>query len=1003
MGITVTARLKNGGFFVAGERLDCILTFSNDPFSKRDSSVSVNSSSPRFQPGASNSTFNTRKPSSTGVQSNSNSKMYISNIGHNGLNPRRSISARNRSGSLNSQNLSQTKEYRALGLAQLNGVAFTNSSLIKDSSLSDIKNFEINPAINQFSERSLSSMSFDSTDSRITRGSESETIPRALKNPESFWSWISNSPKNSEDYQNRNSSRLGGGFSEKMKVISENGSKYSRESNQKLSFYQTPTEIIFSELNLEFGQSKSFILSTFLEKSIPSSFRGKTLKIEYELVIFIKKKILDNHSFIIHIPFFVNSRSINVDNNNWNNNSSLFFNDSPEIVCRELILTSKNSAFPELINPFDNPSPIGKATPSRNHLQNDLDIRTILKKNKPDQISQLTSKVLKYSSVVNALNKVRGVTKKILDSPNCKPSNNPETNPNTVLFNKDCNTDANNRLIDPNFESFKSLDMEEVTNHMRKDSRIGFLNDVSLNSDNYNPSSFSLNSNGVKIASVFLPKFSYQLGDLIEGRVDFSDAGLQTASCYQISIWFESYEKINEEYSSSTPNRVKELTTTKYSHVHKIVHGLKTVGFSLPTVLNLKSEPTDGSFSISKEKKRRFGLSLTNSYLTKSATLIHQNQNFSQTQNSLVSLNFQIRIKVVAIDFNSKHNIERLNFPVNNQSSKNMDESDQFLETMMDSNGYFFIKKSSRNDDNSSLNAKSDAMLSKNDSENLIKVSQHIPDLVIETIAKYPDLLFKAKNLIANDFNKSPKIISNFETTSNSHTNNNIHNNVSNISQTSSSKENNLDSDLKSINVDDHTMKNDEIPLENKTVGLMHNHITGDLENMSISGVPRKSHFVDDKPSSQKSEIFSSSPHENLNSAEAPKIRERHKSNPSDMDEFKKPSSLEVIKNEDLLRYILDIRSEYDVISLECEIPVVILPSLGAIQMVSYKKSSKFSDDESNIGNLAKTDDIGISANKMLSIDDSKKNHPSIIDKLLPIETISKFDLDFDSVWTGVV
>ncbi|KAJ2841955.1 Golgi membrane exchange factor (Ric1p-Rgp1p) subunit, partial [Coemansia erecta] len=83
---------------------------------------------------------------------------------------------------------------------------------------------------------------------------------------------------------------------------------------------------------------------------------------------------------------------------------------------------------------------------------------------------------------------------------------------------------------------------------------------------------------GHAVASVWLPKRVYQLGDMVSGRLDIHQG---SASVYQVSIWLESVETVGSAFASYSQSRTEELTRRVYSEHHEFCRSTQTLGFSL--------------------------------------------------------------------------------------------------------------------------------------------------------------------------------------------------------------------------------------------------------------------------------------------------------------------------------------------------------------------------------------------------------------------------------------
>ncbi|OMJ08611.1 hypothetical protein AYI70_g11436 [Smittium culicis] len=1015
MGLTVTARLKNGGYFVSGEYLDCILVFTNDANARRKSSTAS-----QFRP------FNTGS-SPRNIRLNSiSSEKSINTTDYNPNNEnsnQKAIDSPTLFGSAKNilfNRISSDIEYRALGLAQLNGVAFSRSKHLKSYTFSDIKTFESAIASPRFSEHNSNRRPSNSFSSQVNRVSESNPSSTIFRKTENFWSWVTNTPRASDDLGARNSVKIGGGFSDKLGAISENTGEISKESNQKLTFYETPAEIIFSELNLELGQSRCFMISTLLDKSLPSSIKGKVVAIEYELVIFIKRKILDNHSYIIRIPFFINSKDLTVNNPDVQNQPFLF-NSPNKITCYELFdspfsLDLISCSNPFLTLPFSiNNSSVSYGTELIDSSEKEMNIRSILKTNSIKGIESLSLKLSKNPLIAKALNQhnfseykscrvnsdISNPTHKI--EPSCKNSDDFENS----LSEKVSGLRVYDKSSDVSSNYYNQLD-ENVKDE--------FIQNIKISSRTKNPSTFSLINCGEKIASVFLPKTTFQISDVILGKIEFLGSKNKNAPCYQLSIWLESYEQIESSYSNSDLNTVKNQTLTKHSSFNKICHGYESVGFSLPTMINLQNDQNLPHGAQSIESKRKFGLHLKDSYLRKSANIIHQIQNFSQTQNGLVSLSFQIRIKVVTVDLASlkQNKISNLN---THNINKNIEQS---LESVIDSNGYFYTQEPvSTNNNNNTENH-----IFENSSQTLDnKTNSPYSDMILDSVTRYPSLLFSAKSNNSNDNSKphhskllledglnknNSKVQDSKKSKGDNHESDNFSNSETEVGK-SYSENDNIPSNTSAS--DNRTIKNSKVKVPNKD--------KNDIEGINPNGSENESPEPNISSKETEDELCANSVPKDIS---AGKKSISDTGSESKLDSSNGNSSLEKLiatDESELYRYNFTMKKDFCVTSMECEIPISILPSLESIKLLSYKNnksnltSQKTMNNNINFSLFKSVDSIGLAANNFISTllksrrsgdtINSKENFTNDIRAFENFGNIEKFDLDSDSFFMGHV
>ncbi|KAI8321283.1 hypothetical protein GQ54DRAFT_262039, partial [Martensiomyces pterosporus] len=95
------------------------------------------------------------------------------------------------------------------------------------------------------------------------------------------------------------------------------------------------------------------------------------------------------------------------------------------------------------------------------------------------------------------------------------------------------------------------------------------------------PVSFSLSQGGGSVASVWLPKRVYQLGDMVTGKIEFHATSIHV---YQVSIWLESVEAVGGQFSNYDPGRTEELTRRVHAEHHEFCRGTATMGFALASL-----------------------------------------------------------------------------------------------------------------------------------------------------------------------------------------------------------------------------------------------------------------------------------------------------------------------------------------------------------------------------------------------------------------------------------
>ncbi|KAJ1733575.1 Golgi membrane exchange factor (Ric1p-Rgp1p) subunit [Coemansia sp. Benny D160-2] len=96
---------------------------------------------------------------------------------------------------------------------------------------------------------------------------------------------------------------IGGGLGGRTPTGSSNTA--SGRSQKTLPLVMSLPTVLFSELALGPGESQTFSIRVQLPKSLPPSFRGKTARISYDLVVVAKKSMLESTAYVVRIPFRV--------------------------------------------------------------------------------------------------------------------------------------------------------------------------------------------------------------------------------------------------------------------------------------------------------------------------------------------------------------------------------------------------------------------------------------------------------------------------------------------------------------------------------------------------------------------------------------------------------------------------------------------------------------------------------------------------------------------------
>ncbi|KAJ2595872.1 Golgi membrane exchange factor (Ric1p-Rgp1p) subunit [Coemansia sp. RSA 1722] len=317
------------------------------------------------------------------------------------------------------------------------------------------------------------------------------------------------------------------------------GHASSRTQKSLPLLISSPT-VLFSELSLAPGDSQTFSLTMRLPESLPPSFRGRSACITYDLVIVAKRSMLESSSYVARIPFrvlahvgaagtprrFGFERPIRMSPNS----SQLTFQES------NLVSTPRNAS-PSLVVDSDELSQTSAdsidacCTDANRPLSDSLDKAY-------DQLAESSFlQSLLQSTETNILN----------------PASNPRTS----------TTDLNDAASQSS-ELGADVSKANIQKVCRKRA----------------PVSFSLSQADCTLASVWLPKRNFQLGDMLTGRVDILAGSIRV---YQISIWLESIESVGSQFANYEQAQTEELTRKVFAEHHGFCRGNSTIGFSLAT------------------------------------------------------------------------------------------------------------------------------------------------------------------------------------------------------------------------------------------------------------------------------------------------------------------------------------------------------------------------------------------------------------------------------------
>ncbi|OMH85603.1 hypothetical protein AX774_g837 [Zancudomyces culisetae] len=352
---------------------------------------------------------------------------------------------------------------------------------------------------------------------------------------------------------------VGGGFADKLTTASIEHGQF-KASQQSYTISQTQTEILFGEMKLtKESRVKRFKVGIQLKENMLPSFNGQSVKIEYEIVIYVKKRSLvdDKDTVVLRIPVVIVQNPAN------------FINRKSEI-CRvsEIISASRQLDISSQVYSDTEKEPTNQADkqgqskvvyklPQEDLQGNSIKLDEKLKKSAylQEVVEKMTRKVQETEKDF-IFNKIREITNVY------EP---------TIFVLKLKNAEVANVKI---FRTrYQFGDRVLGTIEFRCNGGIGgYRSDADSSRDSAGSGSISRNESL---------------------RNNMDEAG----AVYQVSIYLESYEQVGEKFGNMNPEKAKDMSKTITSEYHTFCRGYKKLGFCLSTatVGALRSRAHDGA------------------------------------------------------------------------------------------------------------------------------------------------------------------------------------------------------------------------------------------------------------------------------------------------------------------------------------------------------------------------------------------------------------------------
>ncbi|KAJ2801416.1 Golgi membrane exchange factor (Ric1p-Rgp1p) subunit, partial [Coemansia furcata] len=317
------------------------------------------------------------------------------------------------------------------------------------------------------------------------------------------------------------------------------GSGTNIRTQRSLPLLISSPTVLFSELVMAPGETQTFSLKIQLPKSLPPSFRGRTACISYDLVVIAKRSMLDPSSHVVRIPFRVLARV------GHSGSSEVFAFDSPvHMMPSHSRLTFQEST--------------SVATPRNTSPSLATDTGDLSQVNLANAVSKTAESGCGQLAKSDFL-------QSLLHSVDVDMAADVQSVPSIEFGARSGQSVSEARQWHGDGQVEEGSSMRNIQAVCRKRA----------------PVSFSLSQDGCTVASVWLPKRTYQLGDLVSGKIDLHGSSINV---YQVSIWLESVETVGDQFSNFTQSRTHELTRKVYAEHHEFCRDARTLGFSLASL-----------------------------------------------------------------------------------------------------------------------------------------------------------------------------------------------------------------------------------------------------------------------------------------------------------------------------------------------------------------------------------------------------------------------------------
>ena len=342
------------------------------------------------------------------------------------------------------------------------------------------------------------------------------------------------------------------GGTELSSIKETNGSTAARS----IPILSTPQSIFFVDLRLEPGESKSYRYSHPLPKGIPPSYKGRAMKISYNLIVGTQRASNINQQQQVQrasIPFKIQPSV----------NSKIL--TSSVLQCSNVRVGHGEILGHDLMSPHT-------------ILQNTASISSVDKV----QEAAVIPRDLSSSKVSNPSPTLfLSYAAKILDTSRLK---------------------SGLSLLSPtDIDSQTHTPMSEEPSSMKESIDIAILKSNTATSSNCSANRFEITRSGERIAVILLARPAYRLGEVVPIAVDFQDSGV---SCYSLHATLESAETIDPAIALRSKASVERATRRIYASQFEFAISARKIFFS--PIIPTASTPEFVTSGINLEWKLRF-------------------------------------------------------------------------------------------------------------------------------------------------------------------------------------------------------------------------------------------------------------------------------------------------------------------------------------------------------------------------------------------------------------